>query len=314
MIYILLLTNFMGYIYLTDSYIMDTDYIKLKEIKPALAEYIRESLTMLRREPVPDEEVIHDVRVLMKKSRAALKLVAPQLDIAYVTKDIVALREVGRKMCSWRECSVLRKTLKELKKDYPDLFSRLAENEKINSILKKADASGLTNEDLIAESESIYSLLRKTGFRIRFQSINKIDPQLLVTELERTYKLVVDIYLNCRNNPKQDRLHEFRKRSKDFLYQLYFFRPLNPQAIKPLEKKLDTLSQLLGRFNDLSQLVKALDYEYSVNKYPPAMDELVIRIREKQDRYLSKIWPAAYKIFRPGQKLVNVIGFKLLII
>ena len=304
----------MGYIYLIGIYIMDTDYIKLKEIKPALAGYIRESLTMLSKEPLPDEEVIHDVRVLMKKSRASLKLVAPQLDTTFVTKDIVALREVGRKMCNWRECSVLRKTLKELKKDFPDLFSQLGEDEKINSILKKADASGLTDEDLTAESESIHSLLRKAGFRIRFQSINKIDPQLLISELEQTYKMVADIYLNCRNNPKPEKLHEFRKKSKDFLYQLYFFRPLNPQAIKPLEKKLDTLTQLLGRFNDLSQLVKALDYEYLANKYPPAMDELVIRIREKQDIYLLKIWPAAYKIFRPGQRLVKVLGFKLLVI
>jgi CHAD domain-containing protein len=293
---------------------MDTDYIKLKEIKPALAGYIRESQIMLKRLPVPDEEVIHDVRVLMKKSRSTLKLVAPQLDTAYVTKDIAGLREVGRKMCSWRESSVHRKILKELKKDFPDIFSQLAENEKINLILKKTDASALTDEGIIADSEVIQELLRKTGFRIRFQSMNKIDPQLLVAELELTYKLVIDIYLSCRNNPKPDKLHEFRKKSKDFLYQLYFFRPLNPQAIKPLEKKLDTLTQLLGRFNDLSQLVRALDYEYSVNKYAPAMDELVIRIREKQDRYLSKIWPAAYKIFRPGQKLVNIMGFKLLII
>jgi CHAD domain-containing protein len=293
---------------------MDTDYIRLKEIKPALAGYIRESQTILKREPIPEEDVIHDVRVLMKKSRAALKLIAPQLGIYNVAKDIAELREVGRKMCNWRECSVLRKTLKELKKDFPDLFSRLAENEKVNSILKKTDSSALTDESIIAESESIFALLRKTGFRIRFQSMNKIDPQLLVNELELTYKMVVDIYLTCRNNPKPDKLHEFRKKSKDFLYQLCFFKPLNPQAIKSLEKKLDNLTQLLGRFNDLSQLVQALDYEYSVNKYPPAMDELVIRIREKQDRYLSKIWPVAFKIFRPGQKLVKVLGFKLLII
>ncbi len=81
---------------------------------------------MLGREPVPDEEVIHDVRVLMKKSRAALKLVAPQLDTEFIKKDIVALREVGRKMCAWRESSVLRKNLKELKKEFPALFSSLA--------------------------------------------------------------------------------------------------------------------------------------------------------------------------------------------
>ena len=44
------------------------------------------------------------------------------------------------------------------------------------------------------------------------------------------------------------------------------------------------------------------------------MDELMIIIRNKQDEYLSKIWPVAYKIFCPGQQLLNVLGFKLLVI
>ena len=78
--------------------------------------------------------------------------------------------------------------------------------------------------------------------------MNKIDPQLLLRELEQTYGIVVDIYLTCRNNLRPDKLHEFRKKAKDFLYQLYFFRPLNPSAIKALEKKLDNLTQNLGRY------------------------------------------------------------------
>jgi CHAD domain-containing protein len=293
---------------------MEFDYVKLKKIKPSIAGYIRESQAMLKVEPAPDEGVIHDVRVFMKKSRAALKLVAPQLDKESVAKDIVALREVGRKMCAWRETSVLRKNLKEMKKEFPDILSQLAENEKINFIIKKPDTITEASEVLKAELEGINELLRKTGFRIRFQSMNKIDPHLLIGELEGTYRVVVDIYLICRNNPRPDKLHEFRKKAKDFLYQLSFFRALNPKTIKTLENKLDNLTQNLGRYNDLTQLVKALDYEYSVNRYIPAMDELVIRIREKQDRYLLKIWPTAYEVFCPGQKLVNVLGFKLLVI
>ena len=293
---------------------MELDSVKLKEIKPAIAGYIRESQIMLRRERVPDDEVIHDVRVFMKKSRAALKLVAPQLDKEYILKDIIALREVGRKMCALREASVLRKNLKELRKEYPDIFSRLNNNEKINNILKKPDAETKPSEMLITESVEIYELLKRTGFRIRFQSMNKFDPHILMKELDQTYGKVVDIYLICRNDPKPDRIHEFRKKAKDFLYQLYFFRPLNPSSIKSLEKKLDNLTQNLGRYNDLTQIVRVLDYEYSVSKYPPVLDELVIRIREKQDKYLLKVWPAAYKIFCPGLTLVNILGFKLLVI
>jgi CHAD domain-containing protein len=293
---------------------MEPDFIRLKEIKPALTGYIRASQVMLGREPVADDEVIHDVRVIMKKARAVLKLVAPQLDKEYLTRDIVALREVGRKMCAWRETTVLRKNLKVLKKEFPDIFSQLVENEKISFILQKPAPVQKREDVVIAESVMINELLRKAAFRIRFQSMNKLDAKLLMRELELTYGMVADIYIICRNNPRPDKLHEFRKKAKDFLYQLYYFRPLNPSAIKILERKLDTLTQNLGRYNDLTQLVKALDYEHSVNKYLPAMDELVIRIREKQDRYLSKIWPAAYNIFCPGKKLINILGFKLLII
>jgi CHAD domain-containing protein len=144
--------------------------------------------------------------------------------------------------------------------------------------------------------------------------MNKIDPQLLIKELELTYTKIADVYLTCRNNPKRNNLHEFRKTAKDFLYQLYIFRPLNPAIVKALEKKLDSITQNLGKFNDLAQLVKTLGYRYPDSTNQPALDELIVKIREKQDRYLGKVWPSAYKIFCPGQKLVNVLGFKLLMI
>ncbi len=293
---------------------MELDYVKLKEIKPVLAGYIRESQLLLSKTAVPDDNAVHDVRVLMKKSRAALKLAAPQMDKELTDRDMVSLREVGRIMCSWRETSVHRKTLKELKKEFPEIFAALSDDETINSILKKTALMTELTDTMKEGMEEINALLNKTGYRIRFYSMNKLDPQLLIRELELTYARVTDIYLTCRNKPKPDDLHEFRKRAKDFLYQLYFFRPLNPSVVKSLEKRLDSLTLSQGRFNDLSQLVKRLDYKYFTGKNQPAMDELVIRIREKQDGYLSEIWPAAYRIFCPGQNLVNLLGFKLLVI
>jgi CHAD domain-containing protein len=293
---------------------MELDYVKLKEIKPALAGYIRESQTLLKISVLPDEKVVHDVRVLMKKSRSVLKLAGPQLDKESFNREIHTFREVGRIMCSWRETCVHRKTLKELRKEYPGIFSRLQENEKLVSLLKKAEPVQEPSEEIKAGLEQIEDLLNRAGYRIRFQSMNKIDPQFLIKELELTYTNIVDIYLTCRNGLKPGNLHEFRKKAKDFLYQLYFFRPLNPSVVKALEKILDSMTQNLGKFNDLTQLVKRLGYKYPDSTNLPAMDELIVKIREKQDRYLSNVWPSAYKIFCPGQKLVNVLGFKLLVI
>jgi CHAD domain-containing protein len=109
-------------------------------------------------------------------------------------------------------------------------------------------------------------------------------------------------------------LHKFRKKAKDFLYQLYIFRPLNPSIIKDLEKKLDSMTQNLGKYNDITQIIKDLGYNYKDKTNLAAMDELIIMFREAQDRYLARVWPTAYQVLCPGQKLVNVLGFKLLVI
>ena len=288
--------------------------MKLKELKPAVAGYIRESQSLLKRSPVPDEKAVHDIRVLMKKSRAVLKLASPQLNDPFFERDITDLREVGRMLCSQRETSVQRKILKEFRKEYPEIFSELRENEILMQLLEKYEPVQEPSAEMAAALGQIDSLLNKTAYRIRFQTMTKINPQLLIKELERTYLDVVGAYLNCRNNPKQEMLHKFRKRSKDFLYQLYIFRPLNTIVVKDLEKKLDSMTQNLGRYNDIAQIIKYLDYHYKNRSNPAAMDELIIKFRESQDRYLSRAWPTAYKIFCPGQILVNVLGFKLLVI
>ncbi|MBN2862413.1 MAG: CHAD domain-containing protein [Bacteroidales bacterium] len=293
---------------------MELDYVKLKEIKPALAGYIRDSQALIRKLPAPDAKAVHDIRVLMKKSRAVMRLISNQVDKEFYERQYSAFREVGIKTRLWRETSVHRKTLKGLKKNYPDVLTELINSGKFVELLKKPGAPGEAAPEMKDEIEIIEDILNKTGYRVRFQSLNNLDPKMLIKELEATYILVVDRYLDCRNNLKPTKIHEFRKRSKDFLYQLYFFRPLNPSVIKSLEKKLNTMTQNLGKYNDLVQLIKTLDYRYKGPSDFPALDEFIIILREEQDRYLSGVWPQACKIFCPGQNLINVLGFRILMI
>jgi CHAD domain-containing protein len=293
---------------------MELDYVKLKDIKPALQGYLNDSQLLLKRAEVPDEEAVHDIRVLMKKARGAVRLLISQVDDELFTKENFAYREIGRMLTSWRETSVHRRTLKFLKKENQDLFSRLEENEKIQGFLKKPEQETVPDAELIQKVEQINELLGKASHRLRFYTLDKLNPQALLKELERSYIAAADCYLKCRVNPKAAAIHEFRKRSKDFLYQLYFFRPLNPSLIKELEKKLDTLTQNLGKCNDLAQIISLIDYKPGAEDNSPAISELAVVIRDKQDEYLSKAWPVAYKVFCPGQKLINVLGFRLLVI
>jgi len=293
---------------------MEPDYVKLKPIKPALAGYIREAQVLIKDPDVANAGSVHDIRVLMKKSRAVLKLIAHQSDNPYYERDIQELREVGRILCCRRDLSVQRKILKGLRKEYPEIFEQLNDDPRLNLILEKQETLVEPSDELKKAFEHIEDLLKKTGFRIRFQSMNLIDPQPLLKELELTYMTVSDLYLRCRNNPKPRVIHELRKQAKNFLYQLYIFRPLNPSVVKVLEKKLDSITQNLGRYNDLGQIIKTLDYKYQKGNNKPALDELVVKIRQMQDKYMSKVWTISAEIFHPGKKLVNLLGFKLLVI
>lgn len=291
---------------------MLVDYVRLKEIKPILYGYVRETLSMLDNSVMPGDNVVHDIRVLMKKARAAIRLVRSQSDEEFVNREYLAFRQTGRILRTWRETSVYRKLLKELRKKYPGVFMELADNERITELLTKSGLLSGPPLQIKEDIELIIHVLNKSGYRIRFQKLKDLDPRLLLKELEVTYDLAGGCYLTSRNKPTTSNLHELRKKAKDFLYQLYFFRPVKPQAVKRLEARLDDITRDLGRYNDLAGLIKALDYKYSSSAGSPAMDELVIRIRQEQDKCLMRVWPEAYKIFCPGQELIKNLGFKQL--
>ncbi|OFX94209.1 MAG: hypothetical protein A2X05_04730 [Bacteroidetes bacterium GWE2_41_25] len=293
---------------------MEADKVKLKEIKPVLTGYISKSQVLLRRDAVPDEDAVHDIRVLMKKSRAVLKLTCPLTDTELQNKDIHDLKRVGQLMSILRDTSVHRKTLRDLRKEFPGIFKSLAGNEKIGKLMQKSEDISEPDLTMNSEIDEINELINKSGYRIRFYQIQNIDPVKLMHQLELSFYVVQNIYLECRNKPIPEKIHQFRKRSKDFLYQLYFFRPLNPAAVKALEKRLERMTMYLGAYNDLYQLIKSIGYTWSGESADPAMDELILKIRDKQDESLARVWPVAYKCFCPGKQIVNLLGFKLLVL
>jgi CHAD domain-containing protein len=151
-------------------------------------------------------------------------------------------------------------------------------------------------------------LLRRAFFRVRFLGLNDPDVHLLLKQLEQSHLAAAKAYIRCRNSPKPQLIHEFRKKSKTLLYQLCFFRRLNQRAVRSLEKRLDIMTQNLGKYNDLVQIMNILGYKYGNPGNSPVTDELALVIRDRQDSHLIKVWPAAYRIFAPGKSLKDILG------
>jgi CHAD domain-containing protein len=283
---------------------------QIKDIKPVLSGYIMEAQYMLDPAVKPDETTVHDVRVLMKKARATARLLKTQLDKETFRREYSALREVGRIMRLWRETSVHRRLLKSLRKKQTALFNQLSEFPNIALLLEKTEPSDILPPGMKEEIDTIITILHKTAYRWRFMSIKNPDPGLLLEELAITFNRAALCYLNARVYPKSTNIHEFRKMTKDFLYQLYYFRSIRPKVVRNLEKDLDLIAQNLGKYNDHSTLISALDFNSHPTENIDPLNELVVLIKKEQDRYLSRVWPVAYRIFRPGQKLTDILRLK----
>jgi CHAD domain-containing protein len=278
------------------------------DIKASMEGFLSGALVLLTGQPVPDDRAVHDVRVLMKKHRAAVKLVKPLLDKDVYSREYIAGRETGRLLAGWRERAVLRKTVRGLKKDNPELFVKLQVNEKIMDMLRKPYSTWQEAGAQAKTAAGVADRLKKARYRLRFLSLKEPDVPGLLRELEESHRVASAAYLKCRNKPSQPLLHEFRKKSKTLMYQLVYFRYLAPAPVKQLEKKLNTMTQNLGRYNDLSQVIKLTGYRFRAPGNSDPDDELAVVIRNRQDRYLLKVWPVAYRIFTPGRKLQDLLG------
>lgn len=277
-------------------------------IKSSLTRYLSDSLVLLGQQPVPGDRSIHDVRVLMKRYRSVIRLIRPLLEEETYRREYLAGREAGRMLCSWRETSVLRKTVKSLRKDNPGLFLKLWDNDTIQNLLRKSYTTWEVAGEQARCVTEISTMLRRALYRVRFLSLSNPDISQLFQQLNQNYLVAAKAYLDCRNSPKPALLHEFRKKSKTLLYQLCYFRQFNPQAIRSLEKRLDALTQNLGRYNDLAQIICIIGYKYGDPGNSPVTDELAVVIRDRQDEYLIKVWPAAFRIFSPGKNLQDLLG------
>ena len=98
--------------------------------------------------------------------------------------------------------------------------------------------------------------------------------------LRRSYKKGRKAMRATFDQRSDENLHEWRKRTKDMRYQLELLEPLKTRRIKPLAKRADKLSELLGDDHDLAVLRGLLDNEFK--KFVP--DEAAEVLRALIDR------------------------------
>jgi CHAD domain-containing protein len=214
---------------------------------------VKSALKKLNRKATSDRAV-HSARKELKKARATLRLIRDALGRATYKKENAALRDAARPLSEVRDGRVLVDALNSL----------------VEYSVAPAAALPLTNfkralsrrrtelRHKILEESGPLRAARKALRDIRSRSekwhVGRHGWSVLGAGLKRTYVSGRGAFTQAMATPTDEHLHEWRKQTKYFWYQLQVFAPLGPGPVAEMTEQAHQLADCLGDDHDLAVL------------------------------------------------------------
>lgn len=185
---------------------------------------------------------VHDVRKRAKKLRGLLRLL--QGSFPDHARENAALRDAGRLLALRRDAEVRLATFDRLFPDSPAALTPLR-----NLLIQDRDAPHEPSH----QAQAI-DMLRALHGRVHSWTLTGKDRRSLVDGLARTRRRAAQAMEEAALSPGFDTIHDWRKRAKDFWYQTRLLSPIWPEAMGPLAKAAEDLTESLGLHHDIAVL------------------------------------------------------------
>ena len=217
-----------------------------KGIRRVAHDRAEDAVGLLRDEEADPIEAVHEARKDLKKLRATLKLVRPLIGEKAYGRENARFRDAGRALPGgwW--------TLRAL------LVDELSGNGALESLREQVSDEIERGDQAIEDWP-----LGANGF------------DLLGPGLKRAYSRGRRRFRDARKDPSDERLHEWRKRSKDLWYQLRLVRRAWPEVMTTTADEAHELSDRLGDDHDLVVLTADLE-----DARPPLSHEQLEHLRK----------------------------------
>lgn len=221
----------------------------LKQVLRSLARLLRENV-----EKLPDDPArrIHDMRVCAKKLRSLSRLGRPALARRELRQLADSLRKLKDAFAGSRDAEVMRSCLKSLRPagQAEEIARQLGLPEAEDSLKIPAGRFVQQAEKLESDVEAL--------------ELEKLERRSVEKNFLNTYRRAQKLMRQCRKSRNDVRMHEWRKRVKDFFYQatalssLAFLAKMVPRA--------DRLAEILGEYHDLAILAEHMKRCASIEK------------------------------------------------
>ena len=195
----------------------------------------------------PDtRKAVHEARKSLKKLRALLRLLAPELGRECYRREMRAFRDAGRLLAPLRDAEVRLHTLDALMersglaaKDFKTIRSGL-----------EADALGLSRQ-AAEPRRRVCKRLELARRRVRDWPLGALKEKSLAGEIRRTYrKGRKALRLARREEADVPAFHAWRKRVKELWYHLRIAHVFLHQTAGTRIAEIEAIGELAGEVND----------------------------------------------------------------
>jgi CHAD domain-containing protein len=195
------------------------------------------------------DEAIHEARKSVKKVRAVLRLVQPELGATWRVENR-RLSEIGRKLSEFRDAAASIESLDSLKEGYrEELGPHTLDSIRRGLVARKGQAE--RNADIGQVLNKLAAGLRSTGKRARTWPLENDGFPAIGCGLERTFSRGRKALALVRANPSPEGFHEWRKRVKDHWYHVRLLEYVWVDIMQAYGRALKDLETWLGDDHNL---------------------------------------------------------------
>ena len=200
-------------------------------------------------------KTVHETRKHLKKLRAALELVAPEVGKRRHAREDNCVRQIGKLVSDLRDAHVRLHTLIELREDDTGRFSHL---ENLLSIERESFSAAFEGWQKRAIPK-----LEALQLRLASWPLEDLAWENACAATAKSYRSGRDALARASKKPTAKCMHAWRKKIKRLWYQLRLLTPLNRVVLENIAADAKALGQLLGRDHDYAFLLERFDEKQS---------------------------------------------------
>ncbi|HEX3519073.1 MAG TPA: CHAD domain-containing protein [Solirubrobacteraceae bacterium] len=263
----------------------------------------------------PSEKAVHETRKALKRLRALLRMLEPELDPSAYAREDAALKDAGRRLAGARDAEVMLATLDGLvERNRGKLSGRGGVIRLRAALLAEREAARRDTLGDPAARTHVLAELRACRVRVAAWRLpERSQLQLIEAGLVRLYRKGEKRRRRAAAARRGDmhKLHEWRKRVKDLRYVAEMLRPLDEQRqrsapkgkrarkrvararkdaawLARMARRADKLGELLGEDHDLAVLAQLIETDAPMARPGKKTRRTLLKLIAKQRAELRK--------------------------